>query len=392
MKDDRKIAVLIDRLNVGGVEKIAIEEVKALRELGKNAYLVVLRRKGVVDNAFEDLRKGLPTVFLDDRLPFFLKFSFKFPVSNFFSLFHISYPFLIPFVLKKNEFDYFIVHGTCTAFTAIGIKKFKKLGYSVFIWDPISYILSRVYSKNFPKFFLKNLILIAGFLDKIIINNADVILVGGDAHDKFIRSKNSKVKIETIPPSVHSLKRILNHKENYVLMVTAWKHGKNPEYVFELLKKMPKLKIKMVGKWLDGFYKKEFIAKVRENKFINNIEVVGEVNEEELSKYYSRALILLQTNDDRGFGMPALEAAGHGTTFIIPKGQGVCNLFIDKADGFYTKEKDTNSIINYLRLLINNKELAAKMGKSAWQKVSAEYSWKNHAQALLKVASKYIRT
>ena len=30
-------------------------------------------------------------------------------------------------------------------------------------------------------------------------------------------------------------------------MVTAWKKGKSPEYVIELVKKMPKIKIKMVS-------------------------------------------------------------------------------------------------------------------------------------------------
>ena len=64
-----KIGVLIDRLNVGGVEKIAIEEVRALIEAGHDAYLVVLRRKAVVENAFPDLLKDVPVIYLDDRLP-----------------------------------------------------------------------------------------------------------------------------------------------------------------------------------------------------------------------------------------------------------------------------------------------------------------------------------
>ena len=129
MKKKPKIAILIDRLNVGGVEKIAIEEVKALIEEGEDAYLVILRRKGVINHAFKDLREGVPTIYLDDRLPLFLKFSFRFPVFHFFSFFHLSYPFLIPLVIKKKEFDYIIVHGTYTAFTAVALKKIKKIRY-----------------------------------------------------------------------------------------------------------------------------------------------------------------------------------------------------------------------------------------------------------------------
>jgi len=384
MKKIPKVAVLIDRLNVGGVEKIAIEEVRALRNLGEDAYFVVLRRKGLVDDAFLDLRKNLPTIYLDDRLPNLLKFSFKFPLFNFFSLFHITYPFLIPFVVREKDFDYIIVHGTYTAFTAVVLKKIKKIRYSVFIWDPIGYILERVYSKKlsiFTNFFTK----LAKFLDKLIINNSDFVLAGGDAHNDYIKKINSKVNIKIIPPSVHPLKKIINDKKDYILMVTAWKKGKNPEYIFKLIEKIPQIRIKMVGKWLDLSYRKEFQEKLKENKFFNNVDIVGEVSEKELSKYYSQAIALLQTNDDRGFGMPALEAAGHGTTFIIPRGQGVCNLFKNNIEGFYTKELDTQSIVKYLRKLLSDKNTALDMGKRGWEKVINNYSWNKHARQLINV-------
>lgn len=390
MKKKLKIAILIDRLNVGGVEKVAIEEVRALKDLGEEAYLVVLRRKGVVDNAFFDLRKDLATIYLDDRLPSLLKFSFKFPVFNFFSLFHVTYPFIIPFVLKKNEFDYFIVHGTYTAFTAISIKKIRGIKFSTFVWDPIGYILERVYSKNFY-LFINVLKKVAYFLDQLIVNNSNYVLVGGSAHNEYIKKLNTKVVIKEIPPSVSPLNKLSKFKEDYVLMVTAWKKGKNPEYVFELAKSIPRLRIKMVGKWLDPIYEKEFRNLVIKNNFSGNIKIVGEVSEKQLSNYYSKATLLLQTNDDRGFGMPALEAAGNGTTFIIPKGQGVCKLFNNMTDGFYTKEKDTETIVSYLNKLINNKILAVKMGKYAWERVKNSYTWENHAKEIVKISKIYAK-
>ena len=92
-----KIGILIDRLNVGGVEKIAIEQVRSLREEKVDAYLVILRRKAVVSNAFPELLKKIPIIYLDDRLPEILRFSFKFPVfyffSSVFSLVHQIKPF-----------------------------------------------------------------------------------------------------------------------------------------------------------------------------------------------------------------------------------------------------------------------------------------------------------
>lgn len=379
-----RIGILIDRLNVGGVEKIAIEEVKALRGLGEEAYLVVLRRKGVVDNAFLDLRKNLPTVFLDDRLPLFLKFSFKFPVFSFFSFFHLTYPFLMPLVVKNDEFDYFIVHGTYTAFTAISLKKIRNISFSTFIWDPIGYILERVYSERFS-IFMSTLKIAAHVLDSLIVNNSDYVLVGGKAHNEYIEKLNQKVVIKEIPPSVRPLGKLEKQKKDYVLMVTAWKRGKEPEYIFNLVEKTPTIRIVMVGKWLDASYKREFQNAVVNKKFSKNIEIVGEVSEKELSNYYSNATVLIQTNDDRGFGMPALEAAGHGTTFIIPKGQGVCNLFQNGVDGYFTNERDTKEITRLLKTLIENKQLAVNMGKKAWEKVIKNYSWERHALSLISI-------
>lgn len=384
-----KIGVLIDRLNVGGVEKIAIEQVNALRENGEDAYLVILREKAVVEDAFPDLIKKVPIIYLDSRLPSLLRFSFQFPVFHFFSSFHITYPFLIPFVIKKNEFDYFIVHGTYTAFSAVTIKKFRGIPFSAFIWDPIRYILDRVYSKNFLSPFLVVLKTVAGFLDKQIFINTDALLCGGDAHNKYFKEVVPQKKIIVIPPSVHALKKISSAKKDFILMVTAWKRGKNPEYIFRLLEKLPNVTIFMVGKWLEKEYLSEFKDEIKKLGYSKDIKIVGEVTESQLSQYYSQALFVLQTNDDRGFGLPALEAAGHGTTFIIPRGQGVCNLFKDKVDGFYTGEKDTKTIVKYIELLYKDKNKARAMGKAAWDKVVKNYSWEQHGKVLSKIAQTY---
>jgi len=376
-----KIGVLIDRLNVGGVEKIAIEQVSALQALGEDAVLVVLRKKAVVEDAFNDLMEGVPIEYLDDRMPRWMRVSFNFPVFHFFASFHLTYPFLVPFFVKKNEYDYFICHGTYTAFSAIALRKIRKIPFSCFIWDPIGYLLKRVYADKFSKpiFFL--LITVANFLDRMIVKNADEILVGGDAHNEYIQRLNKDVVITTIYPSVHPREKALS-KNGYVLMVTAWKRGKNPEYITELLKKMPSLRIKIVGKWIEDTYKKEFLHFLELADFADNVEIVGAVNEKELQRYYAEASVLLQTNDDRGFGMPALEAAGNGTAFIIPGGQGVCALFEDRKEGFYTAEKDTVAIVKHLKYLFENSEVPVRMGRLALETVKKNYSWKKHAKIL----------
>lgn len=169
-------------------------------------------------------------------------------------------------------------------------------------------------------------------------------------------------------------------------MVTAWKPGKHPEYLLEILKQMPNLKIKMVGTWVSQEYRAEFERFVKKNKLGSAIDIVGAVTEQELRRFYSEARVVLQTNDDRGFGMPALEAAAHGTTFIIPKGQGVCELFVHGKHGFFTEEKNTKEIVKYLTKTLKQ-ETAFALGKAAHSQVLARYSWKKHAQKLKRIYS-----
>lgn len=386
-----KIGILIDRLNIGGVEKIAIEEVRALRILGEDAHLVVLREKAVVPDAFPDLLRDIPVLYLDKRLPKLLRFSFQFPVFHFFSFFHLTYPLFLPFVIKRKEFDYFIAHGTYTCLSAVAIKKTRKIKFSAFIWDPASYILERVYSTSLLAPVLWILKKTAYGLDKFLINNMDNVLVGGDAHNTFIHKINPQKTIKAIYPSVHPIYKPLK-KDNYIVMVTAWKKGKDPEYMLKLVRELPDIHIKMVGKWIDPLYRQEFENSVKESGFDKQIEVIGEVSESKLSQFIAHARVLLQTNDDRGFGMPALEAAGCGTTFIIPRGQGVCSLFTDGKEGYYTKEKDTKTIILLIKRFIQDKELAVSMGDKAWEKVKSNYSWEKHAQELKLVVNKTLDT
>lgn len=377
-----KAGVLIDRLNVGGVEKIAIEQVNALRKIGVDAQLLVLRRKGIVNNAFEDRRKKIPTIYLDDRLPKYLKFTFNFPVFHFFSFFHLTYPFFIPFVIKKDEFDFIFSHGTYTTFTALMIKKISKINYAVFVWDPISYILERVYSRRFG-ILLKVILPISQFFDRIIVQNADAVLVGGEAHSKFLKKFGQNITV--ISPAVTPTKEPLKDRNGKVLIVAAWKYGKNPEFIFDLLEKNSSLRFDLVGKWLVPQQKKKFIAELKKRKYTKQINIVGPVSDEELNNNYKKSQVVLQITDDRGFGMPALEAAGNGTPFVIPKGQGVCKLFKDKIDGYYVKEKNTQEILMRLSELVSDKKRALEMGAHGWKTVVDNYSWENHARKLQRI-------
>lgn len=390
---DIKIGILIDRLIPGGAEKIAIKEVQTFRKLGYDATLIVINRakkEGLGEEPYKDLMSSIPVTYLSDRIPRFLRFSFKFPFFSFLSLFHITYAIMIPFKIKKKEFDIIISHGTYTCFTAMAIARLIDIPYIAYIWDPIDYILQKAYKSGPIRFFRPLLLLLAKYVDKKIVDEAKALLVGGSAHNEyFARISNQKINI--VPPSYDPIETIRDKKSDYFLAVTAWKKGKDPEYFLHLLQLIPNLKLVIAGGWLSVTYQEEFRRNVKNHNLSHRIQIVGYVTEQELIKLYSDAIALIQINDDRGFGMPALEAAACGCTFIIPKGQGVCQLFQNGFDGFYTNEKDTDNIVKLLKLLNENEETALYMGRCAWETVRRKYSWEKHVLELLRIIHPIIK-
>jgi len=167
-------------------------------------------------------------------------------------------------------------------------------------------------------------------------------------------------------------------------MVTAWKLGKNPKCIIDIARNSPKVKIDLVGKWLDKKMLSDFKKDLLKYKLSDNIKILGQVTENKLFHLYPKYNVLLTTNKEMGFGMPVFEAACHGTTFIVPKGSGVCPFFKNKVDGYFFEENNIKDISKYLGILTTNKKLAKQMGLSAYKKASS-YTWQKHVNKILSV-------
>lgn len=387
-----KIGILIDRLNVGGVEKIAIEEVIALRKLHIDAYLTVLSRKAVVVNAFTDLLNGVPIDYLEDRLPWFLKFSFKIPYFYFFSLFHITYPFFIPFFVKKGEYDYIISHNSYTTFTALTLSKWKKIPYVMYVWDPISYIIKKAYSNGPIAFFHGFISQIAKYLDRLLANNSIALIAVGTLHGKFLKEIISdKKKVFFLSPGQKHIRVLPSQRDEYLLTVSAWKEGKKLEELLEIIHKIPQAKLKIVGRWIHESYKIKIKQIIKLLKIDKRAEIIGEVSEIALQRLYTYARALIIMNNERGFGMPVLESAACGCPSIVTEDTGATKYFKNNLDGLYVSLGNSKIMELAIKKLLNDKKLALSMGKHAWETVKEKYTWEKHARKLIEVVNSYIK-
>jgi len=382
-KINLKVGILIDRFNVGGVEKIALEEVRAFREIGIKAELLVLSRRAVIKNAFKDLRDDIPVTYLDDRLPRAFKFSFKLPFFYFFSLFHLTYPIFLPFYIKSKEIDLIVSHNTYTSFTAFTLSKFRSIPYIIYVWDPISYILKKAYTKG-PIAALNFLLVPLGrFIDRLLVNRASAVLVSGDCHDEYLgRILKDGSKKFFLPPGHDPKMKVPSKRGDYVFTATAWKEGKGLENLIQIISEIKSARLKIAGKWIHGSYLKKIKYLIDKLKISDRVEILGEITEQRLNQLYGKARVSVIVNDERGFGLLALEAAANGCPFIIPEECGAARYFKDGQDGFYFRFGDNKVLKENIEKFISDERLAYEMGKHAWTVVKNKYSWEMHVRKI----------
>jgi glycosyltransferase involved in cell wall biosynthesis len=381
-----RIGVIVDRLEVGGVEKVAIQQVAALRELGHEANLVLLRRRGEGLRVFADALESVPVRVLERRLPRVLRGSAPMPGFAFLQTFHLTYPAFARALLRRGEFDRLLAHGTYTCLTAFAVGRARSIPVAAFIWDPTYHVLSSAaYSERALRRFLPVLLPMARRFDRWLARRADLIVLGGMAYHNYLDelgARRTLVSYPAVTPAEEPLPASARDRE--MLAVTAWKQGKDPERVLALLDHAKDLKLVMAGAWLDPRLRAHFEREVQRRHLGDRVEVTGALSQGDLSNRYARARFVVQTWPSPGFGLSPLEAAARGTTFVAPSAQGSGEIFRNGTDGFLYSAGDEEALIGAVDRLARDEDQAVTMGENAWNWVRAHHTWKARATELAK--------
>ena len=384
----RKVAVLIGQLSYyGGVGIAAVNEVRELRQLGVEAELVVIYRKAEYDSGKIYQAEDIPIVFLSDHLPKLLRINFKFPVFSFFSLFHITSILWAPLIVKRLKYKLIIAHETYNCFAAISSAKYSKAKLISYVWDPISYIVPRIYCRGMLKPLLKPVKAVTRLLDWIILKNSDLIFIGSDLHKKRLLSIYDGADYIKIPAATAVMKSIPPKRQDYVIALTKWDQGKKPDFLIEVVKRLDKkTKLVIAGDWSDLNQKRIFEDNIKKNRLDGQITVIGKVSEMDKFKLFSQARVLIHPIVE-AFGMFALEAAACGCPYILPRNSGVNELFDEGTHAFFPEEGNVDQFVKYAKVLLDDERLSYKMGREAWKR-SRNYSWQEHAKSICGEAEK----
>lgn len=381
-----KIAVVLDQLSKGGTAKLAIEEVHELTRLGHDAELILLFDNG--RDVFADMLEGVKVRNIWHEIPSVLRINFRFPFFSFFSFFHLSEIFILPFLIKKNEYDYLVSHLTYTCFSVCSVSKFKGIPYIAYVHDTVSYILRKVYLKR-PgpkKFFFYLIYGLSVVADKIILRNAFAVCKQSRFELDYIE-KIAKKAVYIVPPSTCRRRDPIPDKRGDSLIAfTKWDFSKNFDFLIKLVKNLPFQNLIVAGQWHPDEYLLKIKEQIKKEHLEERIIFKGELDEEGIRDLFNSARVLVHPLFE-AWGSSLYEAACNGVTFVAPKGCGISDYLFHDKDAFYADQNDLDAYLYYINKLISDKDLAYNMGRQAWidiKKIDIE----NHIQILLSIIEK----
>ncbi|MFH1610683.1 MAG: glycosyltransferase family 4 protein [Patescibacteria group bacterium] len=144
------------------------------------------------------------------------------------------------------------------------------------------------------------------------------------------------------------------------------------------------IKLNIVG---GGDMKEEYIKQAKDLGIINKVNFPGCVTDEELKEYYANCDIFVLPSTDSGeaFGLVLVEAMSFAKPVIASDLPGVRTVCRDNINGFLVEPGNIQDLEEKMVKLIQDKELAQKMGRKSKEFVDEKYTWPVHVKKLEEV-------
>jgi glycosyltransferase involved in cell wall biosynthesis len=112
------------------------------------------------------------------------------------------------------------------------------------------------------------------------------------------------------------------------------------------------------------------------------VTFAGHVSDDELAQYYkgARVMAMPSVNRSEGFGMVYLEAGAVGTPVVGTRTGGVPYAILDGETGLLAEPGDVGSLGLALRRLLDDDDLAARLGSNGAARARAEFGWPKLAE------------
>lgn len=353
-----RIVQLIDSLEAGGAERMAVNYANALADTIAFSGLVATRKEGPL---VEELDVTVPYLFLKRKNTF--DFGALFRLRNF---------------VKKNQVSLVHAHGT-SFFIAVLLK---------LIHPKIKLIWHDHYGNRVRQHKTDNFIIIflSVFFSGIFVVNHQL--------EAWAKEKLIVKKVFFIPNFAtfgNNYKKVIflkGENEKRIVCLANLKKPKNHQIILNVFKALKLFELgwslHLIGRDYKDEYSKSLNSFITENKFENSIYIYDSQND--IQHILSQASIAILSSTDEGFPVALIEY-GLARLAVVSTNVGFCSeIIINNKTGLLFDPLNEIQFQNQLLKLISNKDLRLSLGVSFHQFICNNFSKDKVIQLLL---SKY---
>jgi len=301
----------------------------------------------------------------------------------------------LPFTMLNIEFDVVHTHlpTPWSADWSAFISRIKKKPLVVTYHNDITgsgiaNYVAKFYNLTSLKFLLKQ-------ANRIIVTQSKYI----DSSPYLNRYRN-EIKVVPIGVDVNKFKPIkVDKNENTIFFLSVldkFHKYKGLDYLLNALKIVRRdicdVKLIIGGKGeLINRYRR--IVELLDLK--NNVEFHGFIPNEKIVEYYNKCSIFVLpsiSSAQEGFGIVLLEALACGTPIVSTDIVGVAEDVKENNAGIIVPPRNPDALADAIIYLLENKDLARKMGENGRRLVEEKYTWKRIAEMTEKIYEEVIES
>jgi len=347
---------VIDSLDAGGAEVLAVNIANTLSEEGINSHFCATRKEGVLKN---NLNKKVGYLFLDKKKS-------------------IDFSAIIKFkkYLKSNTINTIHAHTTSYFFV-----------FCVKLFYPKVKIVWHNHSGNYInlkgfKFFVLKFISI--FFDGIINVNNDLNVWAV----KKLKHKNV-IKLDNFPQFINKSKttELYGLKNKRIVILASLREVKNHLALLSAFKsihnKYSDWTLHIIGKDFNDNYSKRIKQFIIENNLVNSVFLYGVCLD--ISNILSQATIGVLSSKSEGLPVSLLEY-GLAKLPVVVTDVGECGQVIENGkSGIVVEKENSLALANALEAFINSKEKRKLYGELHYKNVSESYSQNSFIKQLIRI-------
>lgn len=167
--------------------------------------------------------------------------------------------------------------------------------------------------------------------DQNAVKDLDRIVVNSRNTQKRVKKYYDRDSTLIYPP-VDSSKYSCKEYGDFWLSVNRLYPEKRIELQVEAFRSMPDERLVIVGGYSEGDHAAPYVNRIR-RCLPGNVELYGEISEEELVDLYARCKGFITTARDEDFGMTPVEAMAAGKPVVAVREGGYCESVIDGVTG-----------------------------------------------------------